>query len=599
MSEPNHARSGQPKRRGQTAWRLLLAVVVVGVATWGALETDYVRSRVRDKVAQAVRAELGLDASLGGLSFRLPFRVAAYSIRLNHPRYGLLISARELLIVPSFWGLLRGELNFKRLIIEGAKVRLRVVDGVVVNLPDLRRRASDTDDDELLELPLEELVIHHAALEVDGSPSFRATLGAVNIVARVADRTRVNLQLSAGRGVLRYPQGEPEAIERVLVSARYRPGRLELDRLSFDSSVLKLALTRASLELPYEVGRYRGDVKLELDLARFARLPLGLALPALDGSVSLAVALGGNGPHFHVQGDLHGEKPVLAGFGFGYLDLKIDADEREVRLLPGSRGRIIEEGGLVMLEGKLGLSRELPLDVKADVKHLVFQKLMAQLGTTQNCVVDWHLKGGFRLKGTANPVAITGPIWADHLSFRTLTGAYHDPASKEIIGTVPGKVAGRVVIRPDALRFENLHGRLPHSDIMCTVHVGFDDKLSVVASSDNLDLRDATGLMGEPIAGKGSFTLDVGPTYQHTGLTGTLDMQDFVFWGDPIGHVKTRANLEKAGSAVRFVDMVVHKNESHYVVDSLLLDFSEKLLLEASARFDKLTLYDFYDSVGV
>ncbi|MDB4977555.1 MAG: hypothetical protein JWN48_5896 [Myxococcaceae bacterium] len=597
VSEPNPAPSSR-KKRGKTLRYLLLLVAVVGIAFWGALETDFVRSRVRDKLTQAVRAELGLDASLGGLSFRLPFRVAAYSIRLNHPRYGLLVSARELLVVPSFWGLLRGELKLKRLIVEGARVRLRVIDGAVVNLPDLRKRSSPEVDDGPLELPLDELVIHHATLEVDGSPGYKAQLGAVNLVARISERTRVNLQLSAGRGTLVHPAGE-EQIERVLVSARYRPGRLELDRVSFDSSVLKLGLTRGSFELPYEVGRYRGDLKLELELARFARLPHGLSLPSLGGRISLSASLSGNGPHFHALGDFHGDKPMLDRFGFGYLDLKLDATEHEVKLLPGSRGRIIEDGGLVLLEGKIGLSKELPLDVKADVRHLVFQKLMAQLGTTDNCVVDWKLKGGFRLKGTANPVAISGPIWADHLFFRALTGAYHDPNSKEIIGTVPGKVAGRVIIRPDALRFENLHGRLPHSDIMCTVHVGFDDKLSVLASSENLDLRDATGLMGKPLAGHGSFTLDVGPKYEHAGLTGTLDMKDFAFWGDPIGHVKTRADLEKEGAAVRFTAMDVHKNESHYVVDSLLLDFSEELVLEGSARLEKLTLADFYDTVAV
>lgn len=593
MSEPKQARKGRK-------WRfLLVAVAVVGVSLWGALETDFVRSRVRDKLAQAVRAELGLDASLGGLSFRLPFRVAAHSIRLNHPRHGLLVSARELVVVPSLLGLLKGELKLKRLIIEGARVRLRVKDGAIVNLPNFR--ATDPameDDDAPLHVPLDELVVHHAQVDVDAGDDFHGTLSAVNVVARITDGTRMNVQLSAGQGSFEHAQGM-ESIERVMLVGRYRPGHLELDRLRVDSSVLKLSLTRGAFDLPVAVGRYRGDVVLELDLLRLYRLPHGLDMPALGGRLALTASVEGRAMQLKARGSVHGDKPVLAGFGFGHLDLMFEATEREIKLLPGSRGRIIEDGGLVMLEGKIGLSKELPLDVKADVKHLVFQKLMAQLGTTQNCVVDWILKGGFRLKGTANPVAITGPIWADHVSFRALTGAYHDPASKEIIGTVPGKVSGRVVIRPDALRFENLHGKLPHSDIMCTVHVGFDDKLSVVASSDNLDLRDATGLMQEPIAGHGSFTLDVGPTYDNTGLSGTLDFQDFAFWGDPIGDIKTTAVLEKDGSAVRFPAVEVHKNDSHYVVDDLLLDFSEEFALSARARFERLALSDFYDTVQV
>ena len=68
---------------------------------------------------------------------------------------------------------------------------------------------------------------------------------------------------------------------------------------------------------------------------------------------------------------------------------------------------------------KRGFACREPSQRDRRVKNLVLtgsgvsakEKLMAQLGTTKDCVVDWHLKGGFKLKGTANPVAISGPIW--------------------------------------------------------------------------------------------------------------------------------------------------------------------------------------------
>ncbi|HEX5656342.1 MAG TPA: translocation/assembly module TamB domain-containing protein [Polyangiales bacterium] len=574
----------------------MAALAVVAVAFWGLLETEYVRAKVSEKLAQAVRQELGLDASLGGLSFRLPFRVAAYSIRLNHPRNGNLVSARELVVVPSLWGLLRGELKIKRLIIQGARVRLRVKDGEIVNLPTFAARDAPLDDGPT-QFPLDELVIQRAQVTVDANPAYRMRLDGVNLVARVADSTRVNLQLSTGQGKLEWDQGS-ETIEHALLNGRYRPGAIELDKLRFDSQVLKIALTKASFEP--DLLAYRGQAKVEVDLARLQKLPHGIAMPALGGSVRFEGRAEGKGKRFHVQGDVHGEQAMLTHYNFGHLDLKIDANEREVALLPGSKGRIIEDGGLVGLEGKLGLSKELPLDIKVDVKSLLFQKLMKQLGTTENCVVDWHLRGGFRLKGTANPVNITGPIWADVPAFKALTGAYHDPTSREIIGIHDqGHVNGRVVIRPDALRFENLHGTLPNTDITVTVHVGFDQKFSVTARGDRFDLRDATGLMSKPIAGRGSFTLDVGPTYDEAGLTGTLDFADFAFWGEPIGHLKSRAALEKDGSAVRFVDTDVTKNGSHYVVEDMLLDFSEQFELTAKARFEQLALSDFYDTVQV
>jgi translocation and assembly module TamB len=595
VSEPRQSRESLFVRTPR--WRLLVAgVAVVAIAFWALLETEYVRARAGEKLAQAVRQELGLDASLGGLSFRLPFRVAAYSIRLNHPRNGLLVSARELVVVPSFWAALRGELKLKRLIIQGARVRLRVKDGEIVNLPTFQAQ-DHAMDEEPLRFPLDELVIQRAALAVDASPAYQINLDGVNVVARVADGTRVNLQLSTGKGTLQSPNGS-EQIERAMLSGRYRPGAIEIDRLRFDSTVAQLALSKAKLELP--LANYRGDVKLGVDLARFRKLPHGWSMPELGGHVSFDGSAEGRGKHFHVKGNVHGEKPVLIRFGFGYLDLKVEADEREVSLLPGSKGRLIEDGGLVFLEGKLGLSNELPLDVKADVKSLVFQKLLSQLGVTDGSVADWRLRGQFRLKGTANPVAISGPIWAESQGVRVFTGPYNDPQSREILATHDlGHINGRVVIRPDALRFESLHGTLPHTDVNVNVHVGFDEKLSVTVRGDKLDLRDITGLMRRPIAGHGRFDLDVGPTYDRAGLTGNLDLADFAFWGEPIGHLKTHAVLEKEGAAVRFVGTDVQKNGSHYQVDDLLLDFSEQFELTAKARFEQLALADFYDTVQV
>ncbi len=594
MSEPFKPRESLFVRTPR--WRLLLgSLAVVAVALWAVLETEYVRAKVSQKLEQAVRRELGLDASLGGLSFRLPFRLVAYAIRLDHPRNGTLVQARELVVVPSFWGLMNGELKLKRLIIQGARVRLRVQDGELVNLPTFQPQDRALEEGPT-KFPLDELVIQRAQVTVDANPSYRMRLEGVNLVARVSDETRVNLQLSTGRGKLEWDHGS-EAIESAMLSGRYRPDAIELDKLRFDSQVLKLALNKAAFEPDAMV--YRGQAKLEVELGRMEKLPHGLAMPPLGGSVSFEGNVEGKAKQWRVRGNLHGEKPVLAGRGFGFLDLKVDANEREVALLPGSRGNLIDNGGLVLLEGKLGLGKGLPVDVKADVKSLLFQKLMAQLGTTQDCVVDWHLRGGFRLKGTIDPINISGPIWADHLAFKALTGAYHDPSSREIIGThEQGHVAGRVAIRPDALRFENLHGVMANTDVMVTVHVGFDEKLSVNARG-RIDLDDATGLLSKPIAGQGTFQLDVGPSYDDAGLSGSLDFNDFAFWGDPVGHIKTHAVLEKSGTAVRFPLTEVSKNASHYFLDDLLLDFTHEFELTAKARFEQLALADFYDSVRV
>ena len=103
---------------------------------------------------------------------------------IAHPLHGPLVSAQELLVVPSFWGLLEGELKLKRLLIEQAVIRLRVVDGKVVNLPELAPVERAEDPDAPVRIPLDELVAHHARLVVDAAPRFVASLHGVNVVAR-------------------------------------------------------------------------------------------------------------------------------------------------------------------------------------------------------------------------------------------------------------------------------------------------------------------------------------------------------------------------------------------------------------------------------
>ena len=167
---------------------------------------------------------------------------------------------------------------------------------------------------------------------------------------------------------------------------------------------------------------------------------------------------------------------------------------------------------------------------------------MAQLGMTQNCIVNWVLRGGFKLKGTANPVAISGPIWADQLSFRALTGAYHDPASREVIGTPPGRVNGRVVIRPDALRFENLHGKLPHT----RHHVHRARRLRRQAQRGRQERQPRPARRHRPdghaaSAGRGGFTLDVGRHLRQTDAHRHARLRGLRVLGRPASVTSRRA----------------------------------------------------------
>ena len=580
-------------RRTRIALGLLAFVLVAVVSAAAATQHPYVRARVHQLVSEAIRREMGMEADLGPVYFSLPLGITADYIRLTHPKHGMFASAEKLEVQPSLTSLFRGRLEIARILIEGAQVRLRVSEGRVVNLPEFAARATSKDPHAKKRIPLEELVIRRAHLLVDAKPKFHASLGGMNAVVRVVEGTRVRMQLSVGEGELYHEKGE-EHLSSIFAAAAFAPGLVELSALRVETSFASVSVDNGSLTLPFEQGRYRGKVKLETDLTRLALLPLDVDLPPITGKIGLDMHVEGHGSAYHARGSVHADNPTLDGFGFSILDLKVDVTPKHVQLLPGSQGKIPMDGGLVKLEGELGLTGKLPIDVKADVKALELHKLMSMLGVTEDCLVNWLLQGGFHLKGSIIPLDISGPIWADSLAFKALTSAWHDPKAEEVIGTPPGHVNGRVAIRPDALRFENLHARLPHSELLVTVHLGFDDALSVTARSDHLDLRDTTGLMGMPMTGVGALSLEVGPSYDKAGLTGSLDLEDFSLDGYRIGHMRTRAQLEKEGVAVRFLDTHVEKNESRYVIDDLFLDFSQEFSIDGSARIEKLALADFY-----
>lgn len=584
--------SVKPSRRFSKWWILLTFVGALGGVAIGLTQLPWALAQLDRELGSALRRELGLDAHIGRVRFAFPLRVVADTIELSHPEQGLLASAEHLEVSPAILPLLRGKITLKRVVIEGAVVRLRVVDGKFVNLPTLPQ-ASAPRSEMPDQLPLKELEVRRATLQVDGAPDYSGLLSDVLIRLRVHGDHDVSLRVSSGAGEFHHA-GSTEQVERLLVAGRMTKGLVALERLEVASSLLNVEAEDAHFELPLsDKTRFAGGVTLSVDLQKLAALPHGFDFPPVSGRLSVRGAVSGQGKDFKATGDVSGD-PVLDGFGFGQLELKVEVTPEEVVLLPGSLGRIVENGGTVGIVGRLGLGPGLPIDVKTDIQHLDFHKLMAQLDVTQNCLVNWVLRGGFKLSGTIVPVAISGPIWAEHLSFKTLTHGFRDPTSEEVIGTPPGRVAGKVVIRPDALRFENLHGRLPHSDIHATVHVGFDDKIGVTARSSNLDLQDATTLMGMSIAGRGGFTLDVGGTYSNTTLTGSLDFEDFALDGYRIGHLKTKAALEKDGQAVRFTQIDVQQRESHYRVDSLFMDFSEAFSIDAKGQIDKLALADFY-----
>jgi translocation and assembly module TamB len=587
------AMAARPESKKSRARLVLAMLALLCAGLYGVVTSSFVRSRLRNELVAVVRKDFGLNADLAGVSLAFPLTLRAEGVVLRHPQHGLLAEVDALTVTPSVRSLLEGKLKLRRILVERPLVRLRIVDGKLVNLPSF---ASSNSDETPARDVLRELRLRGGRVEIDAAPAYRAEVHGVDVAAFFRDDKRLGVRVSIEGGSFDHGEAH-EQLASSFLSGRYSEDRLEVDSARIASTLGQVIVRRGKLGLPLAQGAYEAQLEASVKLHRLAALPIGVALPKLEGEISTKLTLSGTGKRYMARGTVHAENPALEDFGFGFLDLHVETTPDQVLVLPGSLARIVMDGGEIAIEGRLGLGEGLPVEARVQVKRLELHKLMAQLNVTQNCLVNWLLKGGTRVSGTIDPLDIKGPIWADHVSFRALTSAWHDPTAREVIGTPPGHVQGRVSVRPDALRFENLVGKLPHSEMQVTVHVGFDNKIGVTARSSALDLRDATGIMGMPLTGRGSFRLDVGGTYSNTTLTGSVDLADFSFDGFRLGHLKTDAVLEKGGVAVRFVRGTVSKNETRYTIDDMLLDFSEHFSLEASGKLERLHLADFYHTL--
>lgn len=578
--------------------RILFGILVAVACTFAALRHPWVRGELHDLVAKAIHDELGLNADLGPVGFELPFRIVASDIRLDHPEHGALARARRLVIEPSLTDLLLAELELKRIQIEGARVRLAVREGKVVNLPHFEL---SEDADASSRIPLEQLILRQAQFDLDMYPHGSASLEQVSLLLQVEDGVRVQVKVESRGGHVRHVLGE-ERIDVLKAHARFSPDRIGIEELSLVSAPLQLRVVDVDAELPLEHGRYKGQIITRADIGRLTQLPHGYELPDMHGHLGFNGDVEGTGKQWHAAGKVTGDQFTIEGNGTGLLDLKVDATDEEVRVLKGSVMHVIEGGGVAKLSARLGLGPGLPLEAEGDIPDLQLHKLMKQLGISPDSVAYWDMAGKFKLKGKCDPLDLNGPIEARNHEYRTMDGPWHDPSAQVVIGTQPaGLLKGRVSVRPDALRFEGLKGHIDKSALEVDLMFGFGDWMEVHARSDDFDLADAPHLLGMEIEGKGRFKLDVVGTYSfpYPVLTGSMQLKDFALAGYRVGKIKGTAKMEQAGLAVRFSDMEVEKNDSRYVIDDMLLDFTKHFAVDATGRVQRMSLADFYHTFGL
>ncbi|MCC6874554.1 MAG: translocation/assembly module TamB [Sandaracinaceae bacterium] len=582
-------------------WALVLGIFALGIPALAAVvvRSTGSRSRVSELATRAIQDELGLTARLGRVHIQLvPPSIVARDITLEDPIYGRFAEADQLRIQPSFRALLRGAIDLNVVEIRGANLRLVVRNGEIRNLP----RAGGAQPEGPPTLPFDELRVVGSTLTVDAQPYATGRIEGVDLTLRGHGPGNLEASASCTGGWIQHERGR-QRIEAVSARVELVQDILRIPSAEVRTPELFVAVREGRLPITLGERGYSGTVNVQYDLAHLHELPLppDVHLPPLAGRVELTAELSSPGDTQRAQGRVVLRNTRVDQFGLGEATTVVfDANREEVRLLAGSEFVNVRGGGRVAFTGRVVLdeARGFPLSAHARIDDLSFARLMNDLGVTDNGIVDWMIDGEASTAGTLVPPSLEGPIVLRTHDFMVTHDPYHHSPRRRVIGVTRGNLAGRWSIRQDGVRFSDLAGEMPHSNLHGDVLLGFDNQLRVSARTE-LDMRDITPLDRFPLAGRGNARVEIDGTFQDPHVTGHLRFDDFVFDDFRLGNVESDAVLDPDGLGVRFTMVEAVKNQSRYRAEDLYLDFHQhRFAMTGLLHLDGLELADFYHVFG-
>ncbi|MCA9581971.1 MAG: hypothetical protein KC416_09250, partial [Myxococcales bacterium] len=581
--------------RGWRKWLFLFSFLLIGLPLTLALFTVYTpwgRDRIKHVAVETIHDELGLRLGLRHLNVELlPPAVTAYGITLDDPQYGRFAEADALTIRPSFLAFFRGTLDLDEIRLTGPTLNLIWKEGRIVNLPKPRKGSGGTSAPD--EIPVGRVIISGAQVYLDAAPHGQASLEGVGINLEVTDKQLVHVDVRTVSGTFKHEKG----VEQLLglhAKGRVSSEGIDIDEFRTASTFFRIHLKDGHLPLPID-NNYQGKALVRVDLGHLAQLPLDISLPTLRGTFEVEGEVTGTRDGPEGAGTVRIRGVMIDQWGLGDMDLPVVADREKVTIRKG-QARLIDGGGAIDLDAELGLGGEFPLSVKLNLKDMEFHKLMAQLGISNDAVVQWIVSGDIGVSGTINPLKLNGPLAISTRDFLVTAGPWHGEGVAPIVGVGQSDLRGRVAVTPTSLSFLDIHGNAGQgSTLQGGVVLGFGNHLRVNATIDPLDLSDASPLIDFPLTGKGRTEVVVDGPYDNPTLGGSISLQGFSFDGLAVGDVTSDFVMENNARSVRFPEIAVQKNESELLVRDFVLDFrDERFLTEAFIEADRLDLRDVF-----
>jgi translocation and assembly module TamB len=599
-----------------------LATLVVrsaGARTWAARETE------------RMLRERGIVAEYSPSLRIWPLAVVLNRVRVHSSDGGPpALECNSVVIAPKLLALLGGKLGIAEIDADAPRIRAVVRNGRLTNLA-LPETGSDGRP---LEAPFNTLSVTNASIDLDTDRvQIRAPSLDVDVTTE-RDRSRgasFEIALRSAEASVRSTRSSasgPTSVDEDVVCSvdgrlRIEPDALLVRRLNAIAIADLDAAEGNAPACPADVGDKRrvelslGHVHIQwpqggaawprLDGHLRVRAPVALAsriaqLPDIDGWAGIDVDLRYAEDTIlpDASGTLEAHDLRLAQYAFAQ-ELQSDLTiRRNVVRLPRTTVRLAN--GTVTLSDTVidPLSPGARLDrSRLDVSGIDFTALMRALGVHDHSWVGWDIREIHVpvLSGTFLPLRIDGDLTAKTASFGVYDRPAEDRARERLFGFSQAQLAAHLAVRPDAIRFVDVHALLPHSRIDGgLVSLGFSGDLIVDAPRVRTDLDDISPLGPVPIHGMLEASAHVGGTFKRPEPEGDITsavgliIADVAFGDLNAGRVK----VDVTGPQIAISDIRAKRRESEYDVATARIGFggTQGFVVDAEGSSDALSLRD-------
>ena len=605
------------RRLDQRIARILCFVLaLVGLlpfATTVGVRSTWARNWAARETARVLRSQ-GLVADYGIALRAWPLAVELKSVRVDSTDGGSpALLCDRLRVRPKLFALLAGKLTIDQVELDGPRARLVVKDGVVTNLNLPSSSASSRERPWPLHAPFDGLALTDASLDLSVDDT-RLELGSLDLDVTSEDDPSVGssfeVALRAGIAGLHRPRitsdGTTAADDDVLCTVdgrvRVEPTVILVRRLQglAYADLDGRAGTTPACDLPADDKR---RVEVSLGHLRIGFPRRGETLPTLDGHVHLRgpialVERAANVPEtdgwIGVDADLRYDQDMILPELRGTLeahDVKLAqyAFAQELHSDVTIRGNVITspKTTLRLADGLITMTDTVidPLAKGArlerttlDISGVDFTTLLRNLGVHPHSWVGWDIREVHAplIAGTFAPLKLDGDFSAKTYTFGVYDRPAEDHARERLFGISDAQIVAHLGVRPDSIKFMDVHVALPHSRIDgALVSLGFRDELRVDAPQISVDLRDISPLGPVDMQGRLQASAHVGGTFRHPEPEGDIQtvagfmVSDMAFGDIASGHVK----VDVSKPEVEITAVKAKRRDSAYEVPTAVLRF--------------------------